>query len=145
MLQLSPLTPQHAEFESACTTSKKERGEEEKMCDHLITAARQVSQGQSATRDAWISARKLCLRNFYSSILNRVLVTVEYIGWESFSSNVSMADLYSSCHTCWLLPQYRVEHLSKTSPTRYIKLTMGPYSPYRYLLTTCFSFPQNGY
>ena len=32
----------HAEFESACATSKKERGEEEKMCDHLITAARKV-------------------------------------------------------------------------------------------------------
>ena len=33
----------HAEFESACAASKKERGEEEKMCDHLITAARKVT------------------------------------------------------------------------------------------------------
>ena len=32
----------NAEFESACAASKKERGEEEKMCDHLITAARKV-------------------------------------------------------------------------------------------------------
>ena len=32
----------HAEFESACGASGKERQEEEKMCDHLITAARKV-------------------------------------------------------------------------------------------------------
>ena len=32
----------HAEFESACGASGKERKEEEKMCDHLITAARKV-------------------------------------------------------------------------------------------------------
>jgi hypothetical protein len=30
----------HAEFESACAGSRSERSEEEKMCDHLITAAR---------------------------------------------------------------------------------------------------------
>ena len=30
----------HAEFETSCSTSLNERAEEEKMCDHLITAAR---------------------------------------------------------------------------------------------------------
>ena len=30
----------HAEFESACANSKNDRLEEERMCDHLITAAR---------------------------------------------------------------------------------------------------------
>ena len=30
----------HAEFESSCKTNLGDRSEEEKMCDHLITAAR---------------------------------------------------------------------------------------------------------
>ena len=30
----------HAEFESACSATLAERTEEERMCDHLITAAR---------------------------------------------------------------------------------------------------------
>ncbi len=30
----------HAEFEQSCAAGARERGEEERMCDHLITAAR---------------------------------------------------------------------------------------------------------
>jgi hypothetical protein len=30
----------HAEFESGCAVTLADRAEEEKMCDHLITAAR---------------------------------------------------------------------------------------------------------
>ncbi len=30
----------HADFESACANTLNERNDEEKMCDHLITAAR---------------------------------------------------------------------------------------------------------
>ena len=33
----------HAEFESSCKNNLADRSEEEKMCDHLITAARYFS------------------------------------------------------------------------------------------------------
>jgi hypothetical protein len=52
----------HAEFESACAANAAERTDEERMCDHLITAARR--------RDAVLAAR----------ILDKVVVDVATAG-----------------------------------------------------------------
>ena len=49
----------HSEFESSCTSNLSDRHEEERMCDHLISAARR--------RDAVLAGEACC--NFHQLVL----------------------------------------------------------------------------
>ena len=46
----------HSEFETSCTSNLSDRHEEERMCDHLISAARRrdaVLAGGVLSEDSW--------------------------------------------------------------------------------------------
>ena len=78
----------HAEFEGACNTTKKERGEEEKMCDHLITAARQVTSvilgGAATCSEGFV----ICFLKVPLSCLGSMAAAVLPYGLENFQKFV---------------------------------------------------------
>ena len=72
----------HSEFDSSCSNNQAERQEEERMCDHLITAARR--------RDAVLAGR---LVDKLGSILNN-----PHGAWSSLASPASLSSVsMSSC------------------------------------------------
>merc|ERR1719400_2757470 len=72
----------HSEFDSSCNNNQADRQEEERMCDHLITAARR--------RDAVLAGR---LVDKLGSILNN-----PHGAWSSLASPASLSSVsVSSC------------------------------------------------
>merc|ERR1719445_2192504 len=71
----------HSEFETSCTSNLSDRHEEERMCDHLISAARR--------RDAVLAGR---LVDKLGSILSH-----PHGAWSSQASPGSMVSVASSC------------------------------------------------
>merc|ERR1719266_2679123 len=95
----------HSEFESSCTSNLSDRHEEERMCDHLISAARR--------RDAVLAGR---LVDKLGSILSH-----PHGAWSSQASPGSMVSVASSCDS---IPTREpvVSLASRELPTNFWKL-----------------------
>jgi len=96
----------HSEFESSCTSNLSDRHEEERMCDHLISAARR--------RDAVLAGR---LVDKLGSILSH-----PHGAWSSQASPGSMVSVASSCDSIPTREPVTSSLASRELPTNFWKL-----------------------